>query len=120
MNKVLAVFRKEYLETRTFTLVFWLVGVLFPALGALQTRYEDFGVFSNLLVNDPVTLGGILAVWLNATFLFATSFARERENGTFQTLRFRLARRRAGKIRRRRRFDARARRVFPRRVDRRR
>ncbi|MBR4752022.1 MAG: hypothetical protein IK077_09700 [Thermoguttaceae bacterium] len=87
MNKVLAVFRKEYLETRTFTLVFWLVGVLFPALGALQTRYEDFGVFSNLLVNDPVTLGGILAVWLNATFLFATSFARERENGTFQTLR---------------------------------
>ncbi len=87
MNKAFAVFHKEYLETRTFTLVFWLVGILFPILGTLQSNYEDFGVFSNLLLNDPVALGGILAVWLNATFLFATSFARERENGTFQTLR---------------------------------
>ena len=87
MNKVLAVFRKEYLETRTTTLIFWLVGVLCPLLKYLRANYDEIGVFSTLIEADPFTLGGILAVWLNATFLCASTFAREREDGTFQTLR---------------------------------
>ncbi|MBQ9811787.1 MAG: hypothetical protein IJM54_00615, partial [Thermoguttaceae bacterium] len=87
MNKILAVFHKERLETRTTTLIFWLVGVLFPLLKYLRANYDEIGVFSTLIEADPFTLGGILAVWLNATFLCASTFARERENGTFQTLR---------------------------------
>ena len=87
MNKILAVFHKEYLETRSFTLVFLLAGLLFPLIGALRPNYDDIGIFSILLDEAPVALGGIVAVWLNATFLCAAAFARERENGTFQTLR---------------------------------
>ncbi|MBP5622383.1 MAG: hypothetical protein J6X44_10245, partial [Thermoguttaceae bacterium] len=81
MNKILAVFRKEYVETRTTTLVFWLFGVLFPLLKVFDV---SVGTYADA---NPILLGGALAAWLNAAFLTASTFAREKEDGTFQTLR---------------------------------
>ncbi len=81
MGGVYAVFRKEYLETRSATLVFLIVGVLFLFLLLLDD--DEFG----FIAEDPSAIGGIFAVWLNAVLLTATTFAREREIGTFQTLR---------------------------------
>ncbi|MBQ9811839.1 MAG: hypothetical protein IJM54_00875 [Thermoguttaceae bacterium] len=86
MNKILAVFRKEYRETRITTLIFLLVGLLFPLI-KLGLRRGSSDTLASLLYVDPFAWGGFLAVWLNAAILCATSFARERENGTFETLR---------------------------------
>ena len=86
MNKILAVFRKEYVETRTTTLVLLLVGLLFPLI-KLGLRHGSSDTLASLLYVEPFARGGFLAVWLNAAILCATSFARERENGTFETLR---------------------------------
>ncbi|MBP5622850.1 MAG: ABC transporter permease [Thermoguttaceae bacterium] len=87
MNKILAVFRKEYLETRTTTLIFLLVGVLFPLIKLLGFSHDVPNKLTYLLYEDPVALGGIFAVWLNAAIMCATTFAREQESGTFETLR---------------------------------
>ena len=86
MNKILAVFRKEYKETRITTLVFLLVGLLFPLI-KLFGLYPDSAISSSLVNADPFAFGGILALWLNASILCAIAFARERESETFETLR---------------------------------
>ena len=85
MNKILAVFHKEYLETRTTTLIFWLVGVLCPLIRRLGLC-DGRSVVPTLLNADPFAFGGIVAVWFNASILCAIAFAREKENGTFETL----------------------------------
>ncbi|MBP5623159.1 MAG: hypothetical protein J6X44_14220 [Thermoguttaceae bacterium] len=86
MNKILAVFHKEHLETRTTTLVFLLLGILCPLIRSLGLN-EGESVLPSLLNADPFALGGVVAVWFNAAILCAIAFAREKEDGTFETLR---------------------------------
>lgn len=87
MKKFTAIFYKEFQETRWDTLIFLLVGVCYYFAATLVfDRYGYTGGVGSCRLSH-LFAGGIVALWLNATLLCATSFARERENGTIETLR---------------------------------
>ena len=86
MKKFAALFYKEFLETRWETLIFMLVGACYYfAAPRLFSPYPVGDVGSGRL--RTFITAGIIAMWLNATILSATAFARERENGCMETLR---------------------------------
>ncbi len=86
MKRFIAVFYKEFLETRWETLIFMLVGACYYfAAPFLFSAYPVADVGSGQL--RTFITAGIIALWLNATILSATAFARERENGYMETLR---------------------------------
>jgi hypothetical protein len=86
MKRFIAVFYKEFLETRWETLIFMLVGACYYfAAPPLFSAYPVADVGSGQL--RTFITAGIIALWLNATILSATAFARERENGYMETLR---------------------------------
>jgi len=86
MKRFIAVFYKEFLETRWETLIFMLVGACYYFVAPfLFSAYPVADVGSGQL--RTFITAGIIALWLNATILSATAFARERENGYMETLR---------------------------------
>ncbi|MBQ9873500.1 MAG: hypothetical protein IJM30_03465 [Thermoguttaceae bacterium] len=86
MKSFNAILRKEYLETRSQSLLFLVLGAILPF--ALQGLF-GFGRdgFLEILRSSGFIFGGLVAVWLNATILCATTWARERENGTIGAIR---------------------------------
>ena len=83
MNKIRAIMRKEYLETRSTTLLLACLGVLIPLF---QYCYSQFAKNVDWNPSSFVVAAGI-AVWLNATLLCAMTVSREFEDGTIDTLR---------------------------------
>ena len=82
-GKVFNILKKEWLETRSATIVFAFLGIFVPVVAicgnfAFQSLpYPNAGILA---------IGGAVAVWLNATILCALTFVRERETRTFETL----------------------------------
>ncbi|MGN1063950.1 MAG: hypothetical protein ACI4QC_00935, partial [Thermoguttaceae bacterium] len=89
MKKIFAILRKEYMETRTESLVFLLIGLAAPYLILLGFNAENEYSAKELLTEGTQWLpaGALFALWINLVILAATAFSRERENGTLETLR---------------------------------
>lgn len=89
MKKIFAILRKEYVETRTESLVFLLIGLAAPYLVLLSINAENEYSAKELLTEGTQWLpaGALFALWINLVILAATAFSRERENGTLETLR---------------------------------
>ena len=86
MKRFGAIFYKEYLETRLETLIFLIVGACYYV--AAFFFFDSYSTSSvGFLRLQPFLTAGIVALWLNATILSATAFARERETGSLETLR---------------------------------
>ncbi|MBQ1338774.1 MAG: ABC transporter permease, partial [Thermoguttaceae bacterium] len=89
MKKIFAILRKEYMETRTESLVFLLIGLAAPYLILLGFNAQNEYSAKELLASGSQWLpaGALFALWINLVILAATAFSRERENGTLETLR---------------------------------
>ncbi len=84
MNRIFALMRKEYLETRFETFVFLVCGLICSFVPAFfdSTMIDNAKYYQELNALSYHVVGGFVAVWLNAVVLSACAFARERENGT--------------------------------------
>ena len=78
MKQYFALLRKEYLETRAQTSVFLIMGLALPLFQYLQAGFVHPADY---------LYGATFALILNVATLCAIAFARERENGTLETLR---------------------------------